>query len=87
MLRKNNVMKIDGNIGYATITVKYQGSRAMMKEVYENVSEFNHYWMPIDEYWERRTIRPRLNSYEKAMIDAFLERSKNTNLDRKYQGD
>lgn len=84
MLRKNNVMKIDGNIGYAEIVVKYQGPRAMMKEVYDDVSEFNHYWMPIDEYWKRHTTKSRLSSYEKAMIDAFLERSKNTNLNRKY---
>lgn len=84
MLRKNNVMKIDGNIGYAEIVVKYQGSRAMMKEVYDDVSEFNRYWMPIDEYWKRHTTKSRLNSYEEAMIDAFLERTKNTNLNRKY---
>lgn len=83
MLRKNNVIKIDGNIGYAEIVVKYQGSRAMMKEVYDDVTEFNHYWKPIDGFWERDNEH-HIGTYGKAMVDAFIERTKNTNLNRKY---
>lgn len=83
MLRKNNVIKIDGNMGYAEIVVKYQGSRAMMKEVYDDVDKFNHYWKPIDGYWER-DMEHHVGRYGKAMVDAFIERTKNINLNRKY---
>ena len=83
MLRKNNVIKIDGNMGYAEIVVKYQGSRAMMKEVYDDVDKFNHYWKPIDGYWER-DMEHHVGRYGKAMVDALIERTKNTNLNRKY---
>lgn len=83
MLRKNNVIKIDGNMGYAEIVVKYQGSRAMMKEVYDDVDKFNHYWKPIDGYWER-DMEHHVGRYGKAMVDAFLERTKGVNLSRKY---
>lgn len=83
MLRKNNVIKIDGNMGYAEIVVKYQGSRAMMKEVYDDVDKFNHYWKPIDGYWER-DMEHHVGRYGKAMVDAFIERTKNIDLSRKY---
>lgn len=82
-MRNNNAMKKDGSIGHVDIVVHYQGPRGVVKEVYDDLKEFNDNWMEIEKFW----ARPKLTKTDRQLIDAFLERSAHVDLNQKNKGD